>query len=289
MERKSGDHASGYMIDTESAAEMMRLTVLDRLTTASIGGWFPEHGALQEVQHTLDVACGPGAWTTELAYHYPGMQVTGFDISQRMIRYAQTQAQVQDLPNAHFLVHDATTPLPFADHTFDLVNARFIATFMPKEAWPQLMQECVRVARPGGIIRLTECDGVGVSNSYAVEKFERVFARAVYLGGRSFSPYRDGHLFAITPMLELFLREAGCQQIQKRAYAHDFSAGTQANLATYENYKVAMQLALPALVRTGVLSETEGEQLYEQLLVEMLDSSFRAILYLLSVWGRIPD
>jgi SAM-dependent methyltransferase len=86
---------------------MVRLTVPDRLTTASIGGLFPEHPCLEHVQHILDVACGPGAWASELAYHYPQMQVAGFDISQRMVRYAQMQAEAQALSNVRFLVHAA--------------------------------------------------------------------------------------------------------------------------------------------------------------------------------------
>src|SRR6266576_2573182 len=118
MAGEPSDRTRGYRIDTESAAEMVRLSVLDRLTTESLGGLFPEHPCLEEVQHTLDVACGPGAWASELAFHYPEMQVTGFDISHHMISYAQMQAEVQNLINTHFLVHDATTPLPFPDHTF---------------------------------------------------------------------------------------------------------------------------------------------------------------------------
>jgi hypothetical protein len=41
---------------------------------------------------------------------------------------------------------------------------------MPTTAWPVLIQECMRITRPGGIIRLTEFDTYGTTNSPAVEK-----------------------------------------------------------------------------------------------------------------------
>jgi SAM-dependent methyltransferase len=84
--------------------------------------------------------------------------VTGFDISRAMIEYARLQVSLQHLENIRFEVLDAASPLPFADASFDLVNARTIASFMLASAWPNFMRECVWVLRPGGILRLTETD-----------------------------------------------------------------------------------------------------------------------------------
>jgi len=81
------------------------------------GGLFPEHPDLAAVRNTLDVACGPGSWASEMAYTYPDMQVTGIDISENMIRSAQEMARVQRLENVHFQVMDATQPLGFADNS----------------------------------------------------------------------------------------------------------------------------------------------------------------------------
>src|SRR5215472_6378408 len=110
------------------------------------------------------------------------MEVVGIDISQTMISYARTQAQVQRLDNAHFQVMDATKPLDFPDLSFDLVNARLIG-FFPKAVWPSLLQECVRITLPGGIIRLTEIEmGVcGITDSTAVEQLNALVTRALHL------------------------------------------------------------------------------------------------------------
>src|SRR5579859_8069905 len=114
-----------YVIDPESAAEMVRLLQQDQLMTTGMGGIFPEI-ELDGVQQVLDLACGPGGWALDVAYNYSDMEVVGVDISERMIAYATVQAQVQQRNNVSFRVMDILQPLDFPDASFDLVNARFI-------------------------------------------------------------------------------------------------------------------------------------------------------------------
>jgi ubiquinone/menaquinone biosynthesis C-methylase UbiE len=216
------------------------------------------------------------------------MQVTGIDISQTMIRYAQEMARVQRLENVQFRVMDATKPLAFPDHRFDLVNARFRIGFMKKEDWPHVVKEFARITRPGGIIRLIEGEDTGISNSGALEKFNHLLMRATYQMGRSFSHYAETAQFGITPMLEVFLREVGCQQIQKKAHVLDFSAGAPAHFSHYENYKIGGKLSQPFLIQAGVATQKELDALYEQELAEMHLDSFRGLFYFLSVWGQRP-
>jgi ubiquinone/menaquinone biosynthesis C-methylase UbiE len=249
--------ANAYVIDAESTAEMGRLMRLDEVLTECMGGLFPEHPDLTAVRDTLDVACGPGAWASEMAYTYPQMQVTGIDISEIMIRYAQEMARVQRLENAHFQVMDATKPLAFPDNSFDLVNARLITGFMRKEDWPGALQELVRITRPGGVIRLTETNDWGISTSGAHEHLTHLFARACYVTGRSFSAYANAHHVGTTLMLEPLYRQAGLEEIHKKAHVLDFSVGTRAYHSTYENLKVAFKLLQPFIVQAGVASQEE--------------------------------
>jgi SAM-dependent methyltransferase len=124
-----------YLNDPESDAEMARLIKQGRVLTACMGGVFPEQrGHLNGIHDVLDIACGPGGWALEVASSYPHMQVTGCDISRAMIEYATLQASLQHLENVRFEVLDATAPLPFADASFDLVNARTITIFMRTSA-----------------------------------------------------------------------------------------------------------------------------------------------------------
>jgi SAM-dependent methyltransferase len=280
--------ANAYVIDAENGAELGRLMRLDESLTGCMGGLFPEHPDLDRVRNTLDVACGPGAWANEMAYQYQDMQVTGIAISAIMVRYAQEMAHVQRLDNAHFQVMDATTPLDFPDDHFDLVNARFISGFMLRDDWRPVVKEFARVCRPGGTIRLVELEGWGISNSFALEKLNHLSTRAAYQTGRALSPYPQTASNGITAMLATFLREAGCQEIQMKAHVLDFSAGAPGYFSQYENYKVLGKLIQPFLVKAGVATQEDLDELYERMLADMLSDSFRGLFSFLSVWGRKP-
>ena len=135
----------------------------------------------------LDLACGPGGWACDLARLYPQIKVIGVDVSEKIIRYAQAHAQVQRLGNVSFQMMDVFTPFEFPDTSFDFVNARLVSGFMPVAIWPSFVQECVRITRPGGVIRLTEAEW-HFTNSAACERIADMLTRAMWQSGKSFSP-----------------------------------------------------------------------------------------------------
>ncbi len=274
-----------YVIDAESAAEMARLLDQDRLLTAHLGGLLPERPDFAHSHDVLVSACGPGGWAQAVALAHPEVEVVGIDISRRMIEYAHAMAQVQRSSNVTFRVMDVLGPLDFPDHSFDLVNARLIFGFMPPAAWPTLLQECMRVTRSGGIIRLTECES-DITTSAATQRLTGMVTRALHLAGRSFSP--DGRHFGIIPMLGHFLREAGCQSIQQRAYALDWSAGMEANASTRFDLQFLLKLLEPFLVKMQLITEEEFNPLYQLALAEMQSNHFCALTLFLSVWGEKP-
>jgi ubiquinone/menaquinone biosynthesis C-methylase UbiE len=278
---------NSYFIDPENAAEMARLMKQDRLFTRGMGGLFPERsGDLTNINDILDIACGSGGWVLDVAHAYSKVQVTGIDMSKLMIKYARAQAKVQWLNNASFKVMNALKPLDFPDGSFDLVNARSIFGFMPTTAWPRLLQECMRIVRPGRVMRLTEFDTYGISNSPACEKINELGLRAFKLAGQSFSP--DARSLGITPMLGRFLRNAGCINIRHMAHAIDYSAGTEAHAAMYENSMVVFKLSQPFLIKWGVATQEELDVLYDKALAEMMSDDFCGIWYYLTVYGTKP-
>jgi ubiquinone/menaquinone biosynthesis C-methylase UbiE len=274
-----------YFIEAENAAEMARLINQDRLLTRCMGGLFPPSLDLSNIHDILDIGCGPGGWALDVARNYPDKQVTGFDISQIMVAFAQYQAREQQLPNVHFVVMDALKPLDLPDNAFDFVNARFIAGFMPKAYWPRLVQECLRVLRPGGIIRLTEFETT-ISTSATSEKLGEMFARALQKAGQSFSP--TGWQFGITPVLGRLLRDAGCQNVQPMAHVIEWSAGTAEHLSQYQNAMVFLKLSQPFLVKMGVTTAEVAEVLYQRALEEMMTPDYCALWYFLSTFGEKP-
>ncbi len=275
-----------YILDSESAAEMARLMKQDRLITGGMGGIFPERDDIASMHNILDIACGPGGWILDVAFAYPKTNVAGIDISHTMIDYAAAQAWSQGLDNASFQVMDALKPLEFFDKSFDLVNARFLVAFMPKTAWPKLLQECMRITRPGGIIRLTEFDDPGRTNSLAFEEWRSLTLHATRLAGLNASP--DGHDFGIMPILSHLLRSAGLDGVQIKAHAIDFSAEAPAFASMYENCRIAFKGVQPFLIKMGIVTEEEAEQKYQQMLLEMLSNDFCGLWSYLTAWGTKP-
>ncbi len=277
---KKGD----YFIDVESGAEMTRLISHERFMTEAMGGLFSERSDIDSMHAILDLGCGPGQWVRDVAYEYPKIAVTGIDISDIMIDYARAHARVQGLDNAHFQVMDITKPLEFADNSFDLVNGRLIAFLSPQQ-WTGLLRECMRIVQPGGVIRLTENDFV--TTSLATDTVFSLFYRALTRAGQSFSP--TGRVLGITSKLSHLLKKAGCTNIQYKAHALDFSAGT----AVHETYckvtTVFITLMQPFLIGTGVTTQEELQNLLYQMELEMYSDDFNGVIFLLTAWGEKPQ
>lgn len=277
-----------YALDPEDTAEMLRLMNQDRLVTQGMGGLFPEldNQLPKGFRRIIDIGCGPGSWALNVAYEYPEAEVVGLDVSKRMIKFAHTQAQTEGRENAIFMEGNLLKPLPFPDNSFDLVNARFMVGVIMRDIWPQVVDELYRIVRPGGIIRLTEPDDMGTSNSLALEKLMGFAAKGLHQLGYGFSPH--GHSFGITPLLGKFLHDAGCEQIQHRPHAFDFSYGTKFNLSQYENWRSGFVSLLPLFKKCNLTTEEEFYVLYERMQQEMLAESFRALWYMLTAWGIKP-
>ncbi len=245
-----------YFNDPENVAEMARLLGQDRLITKGMGGLFSERFDLSGIHRILDLACGPGGWALEVA---------------------------QGLNNASFQVMDIQKPLDFPDGSFDLVNARFI-NFLPAAAWPRLMQELRRITRLGGVIRLTESEWWYFTNSPALENLNAMIIRALKLQGESFS--QSGRFTGVLPMLGRFLLDAGCVNVNYRSHVIDYSYGTEAYEGFRHDAAIVFKLFQPFIVRMGVATQEEVNQLYEQMQLEMMKDDFRGLMLPLTAWGE---
>jgi cyclopropane fatty-acyl-phospholipid synthase-like methyltransferase len=275
-----------YFLDAENAAEMARLVNQSRFITRCMEGLFPSKLDLSNTHDILDIACGPGGWVLDVAQAYPDKQVMGIDFSNLMINFAQYQAAASKASNVSFKVMNVLKPLDVSDNSFDFVNVRFISGFMPKNEWPQFLQECFRITRPGGTIRLTEFEAT-MSNSYAVEKFSILLAQAMQKAGQSFSP--NGWQIGVTLMLRRFLLDAGCQHVQQSAFVLDSSMGTEEHRNQYQNAATYFKLSQPFLIKMAITTQEEVELLYKQALEEMMLPDYCALYYLLSAWGQKPQ
>ncbi|HEV2654173.1 MAG TPA: methyltransferase domain-containing protein [Ktedonobacteraceae bacterium] len=274
-----------YVLETESAEEMGRQGHLDHVVTRAMGGPLA-HLPLAPDAKILDIACGTGGWVLDAAFERPDSEVAGIDISKVMINYANARARSEGRTNASFGVMDVRQPLDFSDNTFDLVNGRWLTSFLLRQDWPVLLKECLRITKPGGIIRITESDTWGLTNSAGYQNLLDVMYRTMHKGGYGFSP--DGKTLGITPKLPGFLRQLGCEQIQVQAHAIDFSAGTNTWADFYHNVLIATQEGNPYPIRMGITTKEELSAWRTQMEIEMHQDDFGGFFYLTSVWGTKP-
>ena len=62
--------------------------------------------------------------------------------------------------------HDLTKGLPYSDDTFDVVYASHVLEHIPYSSVNEFIQECVRVSRPGGVLRIVVPDFEEMAHRY---------------------------------------------------------------------------------------------------------------------------
>jgi len=276
---------SGYVVDAENVAEMARLRRQARMLSEHLG-LYPQQLALAQRSHILDIGCGPGEWALEIAQRFPESRVTGIDISDLMITYARYTAESLHITNVQFQVLDARQPLTLPDASFDLVNARFIVGFMSKARWPQLIGECFRLLRPGGIFCTCEPESLGTTISPSLAQYNLLITQAMRWAGQCFTP--QGEQYGICAVQHRLLQEAGFEHIQQEASIINYSAGMPAHPAMYDNFKTFLKLLQPLLLRSGLTTPEDIEVLYSSTLEEMAADDFCAAAFFQRVWGTKP-
>lgn len=97
-------------------------------------------------EHVLDLGCGDGKLTVEIARHVPNGSVVGADNSRSMIELARSRYPEADFPNLHFVEQDARE-LSYQNR-FDAVFSN-AALHWVKDHKPVLVGIC-QALRPGG-------------------------------------------------------------------------------------------------------------------------------------------
>jgi SAM-dependent methyltransferase len=286
MKVTTNPNHNGYILDGESPAEMVRLINLDRFITRGMGGALAGIPSLP-LDKVLDIACGPGGWALDAAFALPDAEVAGIDISATMINYARARALSQGLKNASFEIMDITRPLEFSTGTFDLVNARFLIGVLKREQWPALLAECMRILRPGGILRLTETVNYGTTTSPAYERFFRVLgARALHRAGYGFATSEDS--LDMTLALPHLLRKSGCEDVFVKAHALELAPDRVGWADFYETANITSLMLVPLLLKTQVADEQECRELHVQMLVELLQEECYGMWHYVTAYGIKP-
>ena len=128
------------------AADAMR-----RRALAPIAVWLQDRN--QREVRGLDVGCGTGRLLASLHGAWPGMKLTGIDLSAPYLEEARRligrTARVK-------LDEAAAEALPFDDASLDLVVSSFLLHELPKEIRARVLAEMARVAKPGGLVVIVD-------------------------------------------------------------------------------------------------------------------------------------
>jgi ubiquinone/menaquinone biosynthesis C-methylase UbiE len=163
-----------------------RGAMYDRLEKKAIIRYLPPHAKGEKL---LEVGCGTGHWSRFFSEY--GFEVTGVDVSQRMIDIAKSK----NVSDASFQVADSHS-LPFADETFDITASVTTLEFV-RDA-EVVLREMVRCTRKSGRILLGVLNGLSKVNRQKVNSPE--------------SPYSDARLFSPIELKE-FLEPFGRVEI----------------------------------------------------------------------------
>jgi ubiquinone/menaquinone biosynthesis C-methylase UbiE len=106
----------------------------------------------------LDVGCGPGTITGDLAARVAPGPVTAVDRFDQPLDVARAEMQRRNLSNVSFATADVHK-LEFPDDTFDVVHAHQVLQHVADPV--QALREMRRVCRPGGIVAARDADYAG--------------------------------------------------------------------------------------------------------------------------------
>jgi SAM-dependent methyltransferase len=115
--------------------------------------------ALPATAHVLDVGCGPGTITVDLAARVPEGKVVGIDAAGDVLAAARQEADRRGQRNVLFEVGDAYR-LAFDDGTFDAVHAHQVLQHLSDPVGA--LAEMRRVCRPGGVAAARDGDYGGM-------------------------------------------------------------------------------------------------------------------------------
>lgn len=115
---------------------------------------------LESGMNVLDVGCGPGSITADLANLVDPGLVTGVDPSEDVVAQARRTAAARGLANIEFAAGNVYD-LDYPDGTFDVVHAHQVLQHLADPV--AALREMRRVTRPGGIVAVRDADFHGMS------------------------------------------------------------------------------------------------------------------------------
>jgi SAM-dependent methyltransferase len=163
--------------------------------SGQLGPRFADFAGVEASGRALDVGCGPGALTVELAARLGAVNVAAIDPSEAFVEAARERNPDVDVR------HAPAERIPFAENAFDFALAQLVVHFMADAVTG--LREMARVTRSGGVVAACVWDYYGRMSPLspfwtALEEFDPAAESESHLAGA-----REGHLGELFEAAEL--------------------------------------------------------------------------------------
>jgi ubiquinone/menaquinone biosynthesis C-methylase UbiE len=128
---------------------------MDRLKTYLLNNVFQSNfsSPVKEIlkiggTEVLDLGCGPGAWLLDMAETFPKSNFTGVDLTNTLIGNDDMSKNIK------FIKGNVLDGLPFKNSTFDYIFIRNLSYGFSEQDWKFMINEIIRITKPGGWIEV---------------------------------------------------------------------------------------------------------------------------------------
>ncbi|MEU1311563.1 class I SAM-dependent methyltransferase [Streptomyces cinnamoneus] len=151
-----------------------------RRAADSAGYLLPE---LAPHHRVLDIGCGPGSITADLAALVPRGRVTALDAAPGILEQARAVAAERGVDNVDFTTGDVRA-LDFPDGSFDVVHAHQVLQYLDDPVGA--LREMRRVCRPGGVVAVRDVVYTAMTwypRVAGLDDWQRLYVRVARAGG----------------------------------------------------------------------------------------------------------
>jgi ubiquinone/menaquinone biosynthesis C-methylase UbiE len=147
---------------------------------------------LERGSNVLDVGCGPGSITLDVAKRIAPGSITGIDINPAEVKASRDLAKTRKVNNARFDVMDAHR-INYPENTFDLIYSYTVAQHL----WDPVLviRGLKRVAKPGAVIITAGIRDFGFSPIFPTYPAMQKVWNALIIGMRDrLNAFRSGDI-----------------------------------------------------------------------------------------------
>jgi len=244
---ESAPEASAPYIFPKHPSEVDRLDVQHYALRETLGGNFL--APVERPRRILDVGCGSGQWGLDLCEQFPDAVVVGCDL---------VTGKREKLSRHHWVRGNLLQGLPFGDGLFDFTHQRLLVAGVPLARWPDVVEDLVRVTRPGGWVELAE-------PPFEIEREGPANRRLRTLTTELSASMGLDSTRVVFDSVDRYLRDVGLRGVVRREVPVRVGEwGGQVGSLMVSNFRAAYTRLCITLERRSMISAEEGADLIRQ-------------------------